>query len=218
MSRHTAITERIEAYLTAHTRESDVARRLREETARLPQAGMQIGADQAAWLALTARSIGARRCIEVGTFTGYSALAVAAALPADGALVCCDISEEWTAMGQRYWREAGVDTRIELRLAPALGTLRELLARDGTGSYDFAFIDADKSRYDAYYEACLALLRTNGLIALDNMLWSGRVADASETDADTAAIRALNAKIHADARVDACLLTIGDGVMLVRKR
>ena len=218
MSRHTAITERIEAYLTAHTRESDVARRLREETARLPQAGMQIGADQAAWLALTARSIGARRCIEVGTFTGYSALAVAAALPADGALVCCDISAEWTAMGQRYWREAGVDTRIELRLAPALGTLRELLARDGAGSYDFAFIDADKSRYDAYYEACLALLRTNGLIALDNMLWSGRVADASETDADTAAIRALNAKIHADARVDACLLTIGDGVMLVRKR
>lgn len=218
MSRHTAITERIEAYLTAHTREGDVAQRLREETAKLPQAGMQIGADQAAWLALTVRAIGARRCVEIGTFTGYSALAIATALPAGGRLVCCDISAEWTAIGQRYWREADVDGRIELRLAPALGTLRELLARDGTGSYDFAFIDADKSRYDAYYEACLALLRTNGLIALDNMLWSGRVADANESDADTAAIRALNAKIHADERVDASLLTIGDGVMLVRKR
>lgn len=218
MSRHTAITDRVESYLTAHTREGDSARRLREETAKLPQAGMQIGADQAAWLALMVRAIGARRCVEIGTFTGYSALAMAAALPADGRLVCCDISAEWTAIGARYWREAHVDGRIELRLAPALGTLRELLARDGAGSYDFAFIDADKSRYDAYYEACLSLLRTNGLIALDNMLWSGRVADPNETDADSAAIRALNAKIHADERVDASLLTIGDGVMLVRKR
>ena len=218
MSRHLAITDRIEHYIDAHTRESDIARRLRIETARLPQSGMQIGADQAAFLALLVRAIGARRCIEVGTFTGYSALAVAGALPEDGRLVCCDISAEWTALGERYWREAGVGARIELRLAPASDTLRDLLARDGAGSYDFAFIDADKSGYDAYYEACLRLLRTDGVIVLDNMLWSGRVADADVNDADSAAIRALNAKIHADARVDASLLTIGDGVMLVRKR
>jgi predicted O-methyltransferase YrrM len=218
MPRHIAMTERIEAYVDAHTRESDVAQRLHIETARLPQAGMQIGADQAAFLALLVRALGARRCIEVGTFTGYSALAVAAALPEDGRLVCCDISAEWTAIGQRYWREAGVAARIELRLAPALDTLRELLSRDRAGSYDFAFIDADKTNYAAYYEACLALLRRNGVMVLDNMLWSGRVADANETDPDTAALRALNAKIHTDDRVDASLLTIGDGVMLVRKR
>ena len=218
MSRHLAITESVERYIDTHTRESAVAAALRAETAPMPQAGMQIGADQAAFLALMVRAIGARRCVEIGTFTGYSALAVAAALPADGKLVCCDINAEWTAIGQRHWTQAGVDARIELRLAPALDTLRELNARDGAGSYDFAFIDADKARYDAYYEACLTLLRPNGLIALDNMLWSGRVADSSVNDADTAAIRALNAKIHADARVDASLLTIGDGVMLVRKR
>ena len=218
MSRHIAMTDTIEAYVDAHTRESQVAQRLHMDTAKLPQAGMQIGADQAAFLALLVRAIGAKRCIEVGTFTGYSALAVAAALPPEGKLVCCDVSKEWTAMGQRYWREAGVDTRIELRLAPALDTLRELQARDGAGSYDFAFIDADKPNYGAYYEACLTLLRANGLIALDNMLWSGRVADAKETDVDTAALRALNVKIHADERVDTSLLTIGDGVMLVRKR
>jgi len=218
MTRRYAMSERIEDYVLAHAPESEAARRLRAETAKLPQAGMQIGADQAAFLALLVRSTGAKRCLEIGTFTGYSALAIAAALPADGRLVCCDISEEWTAIARRHWSSAGVSGRIDLRIGPALDTLKNLLARDGAGSYDFAFIDADKSRYDAYYEACLALLRTNGLIALDNMLWSGRVADASETDADTAAIRALNAKIHADARVDACLLTIGDGVMLVRKR
>jgi len=169
-------------------------------------------------MALLVRAIGARRCIEIGTFTGYSALAVAAALPEDGQLICCDISAEWTAMARRYWLEAGVAERIDLRLAPALDTLRELLADGGAGQYDFAFIDADKANYGAYYEACLQLLRRGGLIALDNALWSGRVADAHQHDADTDAIRAINAKIDIDGRVDSSLLTIGDGVMLVCKR
>ena len=217
MTRRLSQSEAIESYVWAHSRQSAAEQALRAETARLPQAGMQIGPDQAAFLALLVRAIGARRCIEVGTFTGMSALAVAAALPADGKLVCCDISAEWTSIGRRYWREAGVDARIDLRLAPALDTLRAL-KKEGAGNYDFAFIDADKTGYDAYYEACLELLRRGGLIALDNMLWSGSVADPAKADADTAALRALNAKIHADERVDASLLTLGDGVMLVRKR
>jgi predicted O-methyltransferase YrrM len=207
----------IEDYVWSHTRESDVARRLREETATLAEAGMQIGPDQAAFLALLVRGIGAHRCLEVGTFTGYSALAVACALPADGRLVCCDISEAWTSIARRYWQEAGVIDRVDLRLAPALDTLRNLAANEAA-SYDFAFIDADKANYAGYYEACLTLLRPGGLIALDNMLWSGRVADASRHDPDTDAIRDLNAKIRGDQRVDASLLTVGDGVMLVRKR
>jgi predicted O-methyltransferase YrrM len=218
MTRHLAMTDRIEDYVLAHTHESEVARRLRAETATLPQARMQIGPDQAACLALLARSIGARQCLEIGTFTGYSALAVAAALPADGKLICCDISEEWTAMGRKYWAEAGVAARIDLRLAPALDTLSDLLAHGHGDQFDFAFIDADKAGYDSYYEACLTLVRVGGLIVLDNMLWSGRVADPLQHDADTDAIRALNAKIHADSRVEATLLTVGDGVMLVRKR
>ncbi|MGH8042504.1 MAG: O-methyltransferase [Rudaea sp.] len=218
MTRRFTASDAVETYVWAHSRESAVAARLREETAKLPQAGMQIGPDQAALLALLVRSIGARRCIEIGTFTGMSALAVAAALPEDGKLVCCDISAEWTAIARRYWAEAGVAARIDLRLAPALETLRTLAADGGAASYDFAFIDADKSAYSAYFEACLQLLRPGGVIALDNMLWSGRVADANAHDADTDAIRALNAKIHADHRVDATLLTVGDGVMLARKR
>jgi predicted O-methyltransferase YrrM len=218
MPRHIAMTDALATYVDAHAREDAIARRLRAETATLPQAGMQIGADQGAFLALLVRGIGARRCIEVGTFTGYSALAVAQALPPDGKLVCCDISAAWTAIAQRYWQEAGVAERIELRLAPAVATLRELRDRDGAGSYDFAFIDADKSGYEAYYEECLVLVRSGGLIVLDNMLWSGRVADSDAHDADTDAIRALNAKIRGDTRVDASLLTIGDGVMLTRKR
>ena len=218
MTRRYVASDAIENYVWSHTRESAIARRLREETAKLPQAQMQIGPDQAAFLALLVRSIGATRCIEIGTFTGYSALAVASALPEGGRLVCCDISEEWTAIARRYWQDAGLAACIELRLAPALDTLSDLLARGGSGQYDFAFIDADKSGYDGYYEACLGLLRPGGLIALDNMLWSGRVADAQQHDADTETIRALNAKIHADARVESCLLTVGDGVMLARKR
>jgi predicted O-methyltransferase YrrM len=213
-----SLSANIEDYVWAHAREDDIAARLRAETAAMPQAGMQIGPDQAAFLALLVRSIGAQRCIEVGTFTGYSALAVAGALPEGGKLVCCDINEDWTSIARRYWDEAGVSARIELRLAPALDTLNALLSRDGAAHYDFAFIDADKSAYDGYYEACLKLLRPGGLIALDNMLWSGTVADPANRDPDTLALRALNAKIHADARVEATLLTIGDGVMLARKR
>lgn len=217
-TRQLAMTDRLETYVLSHTRESAVAARLRAETAKLPQAGMQIGADQAAFMDVLVRSIGAKRCIEIGTFTGYSALAVAAALPVDGKLICCDISAEWTAIAQRYWHEAEVADRIDLRLAPALDTLRGLITNGGGAQYDFAFIDADKSSYGAYYESCLELLRPGGLILLDNMLWSGRVADPAHRDADTDAIRALNAKIEIDGRVDASLLTVGDGVMLVRKR
>jgi predicted O-methyltransferase YrrM len=212
------MTETLERYVFAHTRESDVARRLRAETSALAQAGMQIGPDQAAFLALLARSIGARHAIEIGTFTGMSALAVASALPADGRLVCCDISVEWTDIARRYWAEASVAERIDLRIAPALDTLAALHAEHGPATFDFAFIDADKAGYDAYYEACLDLLRPGGLVALDNMLWSGDVADPDRHDTDTDALRALNAKIHADERVEPVLLTVGDGVMLARKR
>jgi len=218
MTRRYVMSERIEDYVAAHAPESEAARRLRAETAKLPQAGMQIGVDQAAFLGVLVRSTGAKRCIEIGTFTGYSALAIAAALPTEGRLVCCDISEEWTAIARRHWSAAGVSGRIDLRIGPALDTLKNLLARGEAGRYDLAFIDADKAGYDAYYEACLKLLRPGGLVVLDNMLWSGRVADPDHHDTDTDAIRTLNAKIRADSRVDAALLTIGDGVMLARKK
>ncbi|HEY8368807.1 MAG TPA: class I SAM-dependent methyltransferase [Thermodesulfobacteriota bacterium] len=200
------------------TRESEVARRLRAETSALPEAGMQIGPDEAALLGLLARLVGARRAIEIGTFTGMSALAVASALPPDGRLVCCDTSETWTRIARRYWAEAGVADRIDLRLGPARATLETLLAQGEAGTYDFAFIDADKTEYDAYYEACLALLRPGGLVLVDNVLWSGAVADPAEQDPDTTAIRALNLKIRDDPRVDAVLLTVGDGLTVARKR
>ncbi len=199
-------------------RETPVQRRLRAETAGMPHGGMQIGADQGALLALLAKLVGARRALEIGTFTGYSALAVASALPPDGKLICCDVSEEWTGVARRYWQEAGVAERIELRLAPASDTLAALLRQGGADTFDLAFIDANKASYDAYYEACLKLVRPGGAIALDNMLWSGKVADPAVHDEDTDALRALNAKIRDDTRVDACLLTVGDGVMLARKR
>jgi predicted O-methyltransferase YrrM len=209
----------VEHYIaTDLSRETPIQRRLRAETARMPGAGMQIGADQGALLAMLIRIMGARRALEIGTFTGYSALAVAMALPTDGKLVCCDVSDEWTSIGRKYWQEAGVANRIDLRIAPALDTLATLRREHGDGSFDFAFIDADKTNYDAYYEACLALVRQGGLIALDNMLWSGDVADPDVHDATTEALRTLNAKITADPRVDASLLTVGDGVMLARKR
>ena len=213
------LPEPVERYVAFEaTRESAVQKKLRAETARLPQAGMQIGPDQGALLALLVRTIGAKRAIEIGTFTGYSALAVAAALPADGKLFCCDKNREWAAVAQRYWKEAGLAARIELRLGPALETIQALTTQYGPGSFDFAFIDADKTSYDAYYECCLSLLRPGGMIALDNMLWSGEVANHSVRDADTKALRTLNAKIRDDERVDSCLLTVGDGVMLALKR
>jgi predicted O-methyltransferase YrrM len=203
---------------TIGARETPVQRELREVTAKLPEAGMQIGADEASLLALLVRTLGARRALEIGTFTGYSALAIASALPSDGRLVCCDINREWTDIGRRHWSRAGVAERIDLRLAPASETVRSLLRDPGPGTFDFAFIDADKSGYDTYYEGALKLLRAGGVVAIDNTLWSGWVADASRTDADTAALRRLNAKIHADERVDAVLLSVGDGVTIARKR
>jgi predicted O-methyltransferase YrrM len=202
---------------TTGARETDVQRRLREETARLPEAGMQIGADEAALLALLVRMLGARRAVEIGTFTGYSALAIASALPPDGTLVCCDVSREWTGIGRPYWAQAGVDGRIDLRIAPAADTLATLV-REGAGTYDFAFIDADKSGYDNYYEQALRLLRQGGLVAIDNTLWSGWVADPARSDKDTATLRTLNRKIRDDERVEMVLLSIGDGLTLARKR
>lgn len=199
-------------------RDLPILRELREETAKHPRAGMQTGADQVQFLQLLVRLIGARRCIEVGVFTGYSALGVALALPDDGRIVACDVSEEYTAIAQRYWERAGVADKIDLYLAPATQTLDELLRAGEEGRFDFAYIDADKTSYDAYYERCLKLLRRNGLAAIDNVLWSGEVVDAKTTDPDTMALRALNEKIGGDGRVDATLLPIGDGLMVVRKR
>jgi predicted O-methyltransferase YrrM len=211
------LPETVDQYITrTMVRETPVQQKLRAETAKLAEAGMQIGADQGQFFALLVRAIGAKRALEIGTFTGYSALAVAAALPEDGKLVACDVSEEWTNVGKRHWAEAGVAHKIDLRIAPATETLAKLLAEGGAGTFDFAFIDADKPGYDAYYEACLKLIRKNGLIAIDNVLWSGKVADESVTDESTAALRRINTKIAADPRVEACLLTVGDGVMLVR--
>jgi O-methyltransferase len=212
------LPDAVDSYLhnVAHA-ETPLQRRLREETAKLPMGLMQIGADQGALLALLVRLVGARRALEIGTFTGYSALAVAAALPADGRLVCCDISDEWTRIARRYWNEAGVAERIDLRLAPAADTLRALLRDPGPGCFDFAFIDADKTGYDDYYEACMTLLRPGGLMAVDNTLWSGAVADPAKTDADTTALRALNLKARDDPRVTSCLVSIGDGVLLALK-
>jgi len=218
MAHRSLLTEAVDRYLgTVVVHETSVQKRLREETSKLPEAAMQIGADQGVFLAFLARLIGARRAIEVGTFTGYSALAMAMALPPGGRIVCCDVSEKWTSIARRYWAEAGVADRIDLRLAPARETLAELKKRDGPGSYDFAFIDADKTGYDAYYEACLELIRGGGLIAIDNVLWSGTVADPKDMRPDTVALRGITAKIRDDPRVDACLVSLGDGVMLARK-
>ncbi len=218
MAHRSLLPQAVDDYLrTVVARETPLQQRLRAETSRLPLGGMQIGADQGVLLAFLVRLIGGRNAIEVGTFTGYSALSVAGALVPGGRLVCCDISEEWTAIARRYWAEAGVADRIELHLQPAQLTLAELLRNYGAGSFDFAFIDADKTGYDAYYEACLALLRAGGLIAIDNMLWSGTVADPADQKPDTVALRNLTVKIRDDSRVDACLVTVGDGVLLARK-
>ncbi len=199
-------------------RESAVKRGLREETARLPQAGMQISAHQGQQLTLMARAIGARRAVEVGTFTGYSSLCIAEALPADGKLWCCDVREDWTKVARRAWKKAGLESRIELTIGPALGTLDWLLAQGLAGQLDLAFIDANKEDYGAYYERCLKLVRRGGLILIDNVLWRGRVADPAQVDADTAALRALNAKLKIDERVDLVLFAVGDGMSCALKR
>lgn len=219
MGMRSIAAEAVETYLTETlAKETPLQRRLREETRKLPMGMMQIGPDQGVFLALLVRLMGARLALEIGTFTGYSALAVAAALPVDGKLICCDVSEEWTAIARRYWREAGLADRIELHLRPAIETLDALLHEGRSGSFDFAFIDAEKTGYDAYYERVLQLLRPGGLAAIDNVLWSGRVADPECNDDDTAALKALNLKIRDDARVESVLVSIGDGVTLARKR
>jgi caffeoyl-CoA O-methyltransferase len=218
MGRMVEPTRAILAYLTLFGgRETEVQRRCRLETQQRDDAVMQISSEQAASLALLARLIGARHCLEIGVFTGYSALAVALALPKDGRVVALDVSREYTDLARGYWREAGVADRIDLRLGAARDSLDAMIAA-GEGPFDFAFIDADKTGYDGYYERALALLRPGGLIALDNMLYSGEVADPEPRGAGPKALRALNAKIHADNRVDMALATIGDGMMLARKR
>jgi predicted O-methyltransferase YrrM len=204
--------------LDVSLRDEDVLRRLREETAGMERANMQIGADQGQLMALLIELVGARNVLEIGTFTGYSALAMALALPEDGRLVACDVNEEWTSIGRRYWEEAGVAHKIDLRLGPAADTLQSLLDEERAGSFDFAFIDADKTGYVTYYELVLRLLRPGGLVAVDNTLWEGKVVDPGETDADTEAIRAFNLKLKDDARVSLSLVPIGDGLTLARKR
>ncbi|MBV8031767.1 MAG: class I SAM-dependent methyltransferase [Betaproteobacteria bacterium] len=213
-----SIQGRLFDYVVRHgSRETAVQKQLRAVTRRIPMGGMQIGADQAALMQVLVKMLGARRCIEIGTFTGYSALAVALALPADGRIVCCDVSDEWTSIARRFWKRAGVERKIVLKLAPALATLDELLKRE-KGRFDFAFIDADKANYPGYFERCLKLLRRGGLIAVDNTLWHGRVLDARVRDADTRAIRAFNRRLIRDRRVDVALVAIGDGVTLALKR
>jgi len=199
--------------LAVGVRETAVQRRLRAVTRRIPFGGMQIGPEQAAFMQQLVRMIGARRCLEIGTFTGYSALAVALALPPGGRIVCCDVSEQWTAIARKYWALASVSGKIRLKLAPALDTLKKL-----KGPFDFAFIDADKANYQNYFERCLKLVRRGGLIAIDNTLWHGRVLDRRDQGADTRAIRAFNKKLRRDRRVHLSLVPIGDGLTLALKR
>jgi predicted O-methyltransferase YrrM len=219
MSRHFSFDERTYQYVVdTSVRETNVARHLREETQKLPMAQMQIGPDQGQFLQLLVQSIKARRTLEVGVFTGYSSLWVATGLPDDGEIIACDVSEEYTSVARRYWKDAGVDHKIDLRLAPALETLDQLLENGHAETFDFAFIDADKSNYENYYERALKLVRPGGLIAIDNTIWSGRVVDPNESDADTVAIRELNEKLYRDERVALSMLTVGDGLTLAMKR
>ena len=202
----------------AEQREDAALAALRKETAKLPLAIMQISVEQGRLMEMLVRSMGARRAIEVGVFTGYSAICVARALPADGRLVACDLSEEWTSVARRYWEQAGVADRISLRLAPALDTLAAMLTAGEGASYDFAFIDADKEAYSDYYEKCLELLRSGGMLAIDNMFMNGKVFDESPRDAGPRVVRKLAERIFADERVEPALLPIGDGLLLARKR
>jgi caffeoyl-CoA O-methyltransferase len=210
------LSPEIHEYVVAHGAEPDeVQRALIEETAQLPMAGMQISPEQGTFMTLITRLVGARQAIEVGTFTGYSALSIARGLPDDGHLLCCDVSEEWTAIARRAWAKAGVDRKIELRLAPAADTLRALPDEEYV---DLAFIDADKPSYPVYYEELLQRLRPNGLIMVDNTLWGGAIVDANVDDESTVALRAFNDMVAADERVDTALLTLGDGLTMLRKR
>lgn len=199
-------------------REPPLWARLREETAQLSMARMQIAPEQGQFMALLTRLLNVRRALEVGVFTGYSSLCVAAAMAPDGQLIACDTSAEWTSVARRYWAEAGLADRIDLRLGPALETMDQMLQQGQAEQFDLVFIDADKTNYDAYYERALQLLRAGGVVLLDNVLWSGQVADANVQDEDTQALRKLNQKIHADERVDVSMLPMADGITLARKR
>jgi predicted O-methyltransferase YrrM len=213
------LTDRLRAYIAAHSlREHPALAQLRRETAELPDAGMQIAPEQGQLMALLVELIGARRVLEIGCFTGYSALAMALALPPGGRLMTLDVNREWTEIGRRAWRQAGVEGRIEVRLGLALESLEALLAEGMAGRFDLAFIDADKKSYDAYYEHALRLVRPGGLILLDNMLWGGAVADPGVNDRQTEVLRALTDKLHRDERVAFSLLPIADGLALARRR
>ncbi len=204
--------------LSVSIREPEILTKLREETAHHPRNMMQISPEQGQFMALLVQLMGAKKILEIGVFTGYSSLVVALALPPEGKMVACDVSEEYTNIASRYWEQAGVADKIHLRIAPATETLDKLLAEGEADTFDFAFIDADKSNYDNYYELALKLVRPGGLIAIDNVLWSGRVADSQIQDNRTKKIRALNEKIHQDQRVTISLVPIGDGLTLARKR
>jgi caffeoyl-CoA O-methyltransferase len=212
------LDDRLYDYLVQFgTRESDLLKDLRNETAKLPGAGMQIGPEQGAFMGLLVELIGARRALEIGTFTGYSSLCIAGAMPAEGKLICCDVSEEYTKVARNYWRRAGLESKIELRIGPAVATLDALIQAD-VEPFDFAFIDADKTNYSNYYERAMKLVRPGGLIAIDNVLWGGDVANPAESDEDTQAIRAVNEMVRNDERVTLALAPIGDGLTLARKR
>jgi caffeoyl-CoA O-methyltransferase len=215
----TYLPENLYEYLkSVSVREPAVLKRLREETDHLPNGSMQSPPEHAQFLALLVQLMGARRTLEIGVFTGYSSLAIALALPNDGRIFACDVSEEYTAIARRYWKEAGVDHMIDLRLGPALETLQKLIADRQHNRFDFAFIDADKTNYEGYYEYALELIRPGGLIAIDNVLWHGRVVDADANDPDTLAIRALNKKLLTDSRINLSMVPISDGLTLCYKR
>lgn len=219
MTRQTiCITDEIYEYLLAVSlREPDLLKRLREETATYANREMQISPEQGQFMQFLVRLMGASKLLEIGVFTGYSSLWMALALPPDGRLVACDVNEQYTAVARRYWKEAGVDRKIDLRLAPARETLERLISEGNEGAFDFAFIDADKEQEYEYYEQCLKLVRTGGLIAIDNVLWDGQVADPDDHDPDTKAIREFNARIKDDERIALSLVPIADGLTLALK-
>jgi predicted O-methyltransferase YrrM len=215
---HTNLSDELAAYVRrVSLREPDILRRLRERTAPIEESRMQIHPEQAQFMQMLVQIMGATKTLEVGVFTGYSSLAIALALPPEGKVTACDVSEEWTSIGKEFWEEAGVADKIDLRIAPAVETLDQLVTSGQQGTYDFAFIDADKANYDRYYESALVLVRSGGLIALDNVLWHGKVIDPSVNDPDTNAIRSINEKIYGDRRVSLSMIPIGDGLTLARK-